>query len=221
VPLNVGMPESAEMPAPVNAIRYEDPEIMLAALCTAPSIASVSKLFPLTAAARTGFSSASMPFIQSLAQADGGAVPVLMLLVVVLVAVVAVLALWLGLALGRRSGRLEAERHFQGDELVARGDAVRRSRAVLTGQIGEQLAPFPAFPCDPADARFLGKPVDFVAFPGASAGTVREVVFIEVKSGDARLSATERALKEAIEAGRVRWVEYRLPLGGKNGTGRS
>lgn len=163
-----------------------------------------------------------MPFIQRLVQADGNAVPVLMLLVVVLVAVVAVLALWLGLSLGRRSGRLEAERRFQGDETAARGDAVRRSRAVLTGQIGEQLAPyFPAFPCDPADARFLGKPVDFIAFPGASAGLVQEVVFIEVKSGDARLSATERALKEAVEAGRVRWVEYRLPLGGKNGNGRS
>lgn len=160
-----------------------------------------------------------MPFIQSLAQADGRAVPVLLLLVVVLVAA---LALWLGLSLGRRSGRLEAERRFQVDETAARGDAVRRSRAVLTGQIGEQLAPyFPGFPCEPADARFLGKPVDFVAFPGASAGSVREVVFIEVKSGDARLSATERALKEAVEAGRVRWVEYRLPLGGKNGDGRS
>ncbi|OHD28356.1 MAG: hypothetical protein A2Y38_26150 [Spirochaetes bacterium GWB1_59_5] len=159
--------------------------------------------------------------MQSLAQADSTAVLVLLVLLL-LVIVLAVLALWLGLALGRRSGRLEAERRYRGEETAARGDAVRRSRAVLTGQIGEQLAPyFPAFPCDPADARFLGKPVDFIAFSGASEGLVREGVFIEVKSGDARLSATERALKEAVEAGRVRWVEYRLPLGGKNGNGRS
>ena len=131
------------------------------------------------------------------------------------------MALWLGLALGRRSGRREAERRFKVDETAARDDAVRRSRAVLTGQIGEQLAPyFPAFPCDPADARFLGKPVDFVAFPGASSGSVREVVFIEVKTGDARLSGTERSLREAVESGRVRWIEYRLPVGGKNGGGR-
>ncbi len=159
--------------------------------------------------------------MQSIAPGDGSAVRTLLVIVVILVAVVAALALWLGLALGRRSGRLEAERRFKGDETIARDDAVRRSRAVLTGQIGEQLAPyFPAFPCDPADARFIGKPVDFVAFPGASAGAVREVVFIEVKSGDARLSATERALKDAVEAGRVSWVEYRLPLGGKAGNGR-
>jgi hypothetical protein len=159
-----------------------------------------------------------MPFIQSLTQADGAS-PILFALVfaIALIVVVAALALWAGIALGRRSGRLEAERGQAAGELAARGDAVKRSRAVLTGQIGEQLAPyFPLFPCDPADVRFLGKPVDFVAFPGASEGAPREVVFIEVKTGDARLSASERALKAAVEAGRVRWVEYRLPVGGKS-----
>jgi len=123
------------------------------------------------------------------------------------------IALILGLSLGRRAGRLEAERGFKADERSARDDAVKRSRSVLTGQIGEQLAPyFPGFPCDAADARFLGKPVDFVAFPGAGAGKPYEVLFIEVKSGDSRLSAPEKAIKEAVLAGRVRWVEYRLPL---------
>lgn len=138
--------------------------------------------------------------------------PVLVVVVLLVVAVM-VLALYVGLRLGRRAGRLEAEKGFRGDELAARDDAVKRSRAVLTGQIGEQLAPyFPDFPCDPADARFLGKPVDFIAFSGASAGVLREVLFVEVKTGDARLSGPERALKEAVQAGRVRWVEYRLPL---------
>jgi len=119
----------------------------------------------------------------------------------------------LGLRIGRRTGRLEAERAMREDTAAARDDAVKRSRAVLVGQIGEQLAPyFPGFPCDPADARFLGKPVDFVVFPGAGEGRPREVVFIEVKTGDARLTAAERAVKEAVLAGRVRWVEYRLPV---------
>jgi predicted Holliday junction resolvase-like endonuclease len=158
-----------------------------------------------------------MPFLETLKQADAAMFAVALL---ILVFMMAAAALWAGLAMGRRSGRLEAERRLEAGmaagTLAARGDAVRRSRAVLTGQIGEQLAPFfPDFPCDPADARFIGKPVDFIAFPGASEGNVREIVFIEVKSGDARLSGPERAIKEAIESGRVRWVEYRLPLGGK------
>jgi predicted Holliday junction resolvase-like endonuclease len=138
--------------------------------------------------------------------------PALLALALVLLMAM-MLALYIGLRLGRRAGRLEAEKGFRGNELAARGDAVKRSRAVLTGQIGEQLAPyFPDFPCDPADARFLGKPVDFIAFSGASAGAIVEVLFVEVKTGDARLSGPERALKDAVQAGRVRWVEYRLPL---------
>jgi predicted Holliday junction resolvase-like endonuclease len=117
------------------------------------------------------------------------------------------------LSLGRRIGSLEAGRHMRKQEEGARGDAVKRSRAVLTGQIGEQLAPFlPGFPGDPADARFLGKPVDFIVFSGLSTGLPTEIVFVEVKSGEARLSATEKALKEAVLAGRVRWMEYRLPV---------
>lgn len=123
------------------------------------------------------------------------------------------LALFLGLRLGRRAGRMEAEKGFREEELAARGDAVKRSRAVLTGQIGEQLAPyFPDFPGSTADARFLGKPVDYIVFSGASTGSVKEVLFVEIKTGAARLSGPERSLKEAIQAGRVRWVEYRLPL---------
>ena len=151
-----------------------------------------------------------MPFIDSIAQADAGIAywPAALILIAVVVAAVAALALWLGLAIGRRSGRLEAERSGRDAEAAAREDAVRRSRAVLTGQIGEQLAPYlPGFPCDPADARFIGKPIDFVAFPGASAGAPVEALFIEVKTGDSRLSAAERSLKEAVVAGRVRWVD--------------
>ena len=94
-----------------------------------------------------------------------------------------------------------------------REDAVRRSRAVLGGLVGEQLAPFlPDFPCNPGDARFIGKPVDFIAFPGCAEGKpVKDVLLIEVKSGESRLSEREREIKAAVKAGRVHYVEYRLP----------
>lgn len=125
----------------------------------------------------------------------------------------ALLFLFVGLSVGRRTGRMEAERAAGDENSRAREDAVKRSRATLVGQIGEQLAPyFPGFPGDPADARFLGKPVDFVVFHGASEGKPTEVVFVEVKTGDAKLSQPERCLRDAIKAGRVRWVEFRLPL---------
>ncbi len=141
---------------------------------------------------------------------SGLSLPALAVILMLTLALVIIALVFL--SLGRRIGMLEAQRHMRRSEQDARGDAVKRSRAVLTGQIGEQLAPyFPDFPCEPADARFLGKPVDYVAFTGLSKGNPGEILFIEVKTGDAKLTASEKAIKEAIEAGRVRWAEYRLP----------
>jgi predicted Holliday junction resolvase-like endonuclease len=91
-----------------------------------------------------------------------------------------------------------------------RRDAVRRSEAVTTGKIVAQLVPvLPGFPFNPRDARFLGSPIDFVVFDGLSEGDVRRVVFVEVKTGSATLSARERRVRDAVEGGRVEFTEYR------------
>lgn len=147
--------------------------------------------------------------------------------VALLAVLIAALALWAGLALGRRAGRLESERGLRERVAAEREDAVKRSRAVVGGLAFEQVAPFlPGFPARPDECRFVGKPVDFVAFPGAASGEVGEVVFVEVKSGGAQASRVERSLRDAVKAGRVRWVEYRLPpdtapLPGTGGRGRA
>ncbi len=119
-----------------------------------------------------------------------------------------------------------------------RSDAVKRSRSVIGGQVFEQLAPlFPDFPADYADARFIGKPVDFIAFCGLEESStegwseinaetvpapestasvkqnkchVNEILFIEVKTEKSQLSEREKAIKEAVQSKRVRWVEYRI-----------
>ena len=91
-----------------------------------------------------------------------------------------------------------------------RQDAVNRSRAVIAGQMTEQVAPFlKGFPCNPADARFIGKPVDFIAFPGLMENNeVKEVLLIEVKTGASALSNREKEVRKAVEQGRVRYIEY-------------
>lgn len=97
------------------------------------------------------------------------------------------------------------------DHSSLRHDAIKRSRSVIGGQLAEQIAPFlPGFPCHPGDARFIGKPVDFIAFPGMTEdNTVHEVLLIEVKTGTSNLSGREREIKRAVAEGRVRYVEYR------------
>lgn len=96
---------------------------------------------------------------------------------------------------------------------AVRRDTLRRSLAVVTGKVSEQLVPFwPDFPFAVRDARFLGSPVDFLVFDGLSEGdgAIRRVVFVEVKTGGARLSPRERGIREAIERGAVEWMELRV-----------
>src|SRR5712664_888075 len=92
-----------------------------------------------------------------------------------------------------------------------REDAVQRSLAVTAGKVHEQLVPYlPEFGFNPKDARFLGSPVDLVVFDGLSAGDVRRIVFLEVKTGGAALTARERQVRAVIEAREVAWAELRL-----------
>ncbi len=92
-----------------------------------------------------------------------------------------------------------------------RENAVQRSLAVTVGKVQEQLVPYlPEFGFNPKDARFLGSPVDLIVFDGLAAGEVRRVVFLEVKTGTAPLTARERQVREVIEARDVEWAELRL-----------
>ncbi len=95
-----------------------------------------------------------------------------------------------------------------------RKDAVKKSRAVIGGQVAEQLAPYlPEFPCNPGDVCFLGKPVDFIGFTGLTeSDEIHEVMFIEVKTGQSKLNGHEKQLKDAIQKGCVRYVEYNPSL---------
>ncbi len=120
--------------------------------------------------------------------------------------------LFVGFLVGRALTARTLEFEFRERERDARQDSVERSRATLSGQFLEKLAPrFPDFPYDPTDLRFLGTPVDYVVFDGLAEGEVQEVVFLEVKSGRSTLNAAQRRVREAVEAGAVRWDVYRVP----------
>jgi predicted Holliday junction resolvase-like endonuclease len=124
--------------------------------------------------------------------------------VTLLVAAVAVLLL---LRTAIAYARYRAVFRYDEEDLEeARRDAARRSRAVRGGRAAEQLAPLHegfAGRFDPADARFLGAPVDFVVFDGLAGGLLRQVVLVEVKTGRGRLNGNERQVREAVAEGRV------------------
>jgi len=119
-------------------------------------------------------------------------------------------ALLFGYLIGHKLGCFRRDRYWEKEIDVHRKDAIMRSRAVLSGQFSEQLAPyFPGFQHKPNECKFLGKPVDLICFEGLDDKDVKEIVFIEVKSGDAKLSPVEKQIKRAVESGKVRWEEYR------------
>jgi len=124
----------------------------------------------------------------------------------------AIIIFFIAYRIGRRVGELTVHRRWERIVPSLRADAAKRSRAVIGGLFSEQLAPFlPDFPWKPTEVRFVGKPVDFLVFKGLDEKEVEEVVFVEVKSGRARLSGVERSLRRAVEDGRVSWREYRVP----------
>ena len=83
---------------------------------------------------------------------------------------------------------------------------------MIGGQFSEQLAPYlPNFNFNPTECKFLGKPIDFIVFKGMDEKNINEVIFVEVKSGKAKLNTHEKNLKNTIDKKKVRWVEYRIP----------
>ena len=125
-----------------------------------------------------------------------------------------IILLLLGIFIGYFIGKILRNKYWEEQIEGERKDAIAKSRATLGGLFSEQLAPYlPDFPYSPSEVRFLGKPIDFIVFRGADNKQIDEVVFVEVKSGKAKINNHEKNLKETIEKKKVRWEEYRVPDG--------
>lgn len=103
-----------------------------------------------------------------------------------------------------------AWRLFSFDSEVAKIISQRKSSEVRVGKLVESIAPLlDNFPVDvkkPGTATvFIGQPVDFIHFDPESG-----VTFIEVKSGGAELSGSQKRLKQQIQRGLVRWADFRV-----------
>ena len=109
--------------------------------------------------------------------------------------------------LANADAHTQIARWKQQHEQEIRLDAVQRSSAVTRGKVTEHIVPYlPGFDLNPKDIRFLGTPIDLIAFKGLNDSMEEiEIVFIEVKTGGSVLSARERAVKKAVEQKRMSW----------------
>jgi predicted Holliday junction resolvase-like endonuclease len=85
-----------------------------------------------------------------------------------------------------------------------RKDSINRSHSTLKGKIAEQMAPvLTDFGFSPADARFIGSPVDYIIFDGLTRvaddkeDEIR-TVFMDVKKGNGALTRTQQPIKQAL-----------------------
>ena len=83
----------------------------------------------------------------------------------------------------------------------------RTTKAVGIGFIYERLAPtLEGFTFNKNDCRSMFDPIDYVIFEGLSEKKkVDKIIFMDVKSGKARLSAKQRTIKRVVEDKKVQF----------------
>jgi predicted Holliday junction resolvase-like endonuclease len=149
------------------------------------------------------------------------------LLALAIVGIVAFLVafLWMNGRLKDQASENQKERQILIDEHGAQlkskiDQGIQKSREVRVGDAGQHWAPyFTDFDYNPADARFIGGPIDFVIFDGytewldGKKDRELKIVLAEVKSAKSRLTDGQRMIKKAIDKGEVKlaFYTYKLP----------
>lgn len=100
---------------------------------------------------------------------------------------------------------------FSKEHKEIRRSAVLGSKNQILGELYEKILPaLPNFPFQPKDMVFLWKWCDYIIFDGLSEGKLREIIFLELKSGNARLTKNEEAIRSCISHKMVRFWEYHI-----------
>ena len=107
---------------------------------------------------------------------------------------------------------VRVEKSIEKEKKKIRQQAIQRSRVTTLGKTIGRIAPmFSGFGHHPGDVRALFDPIDFLVFTGLyPAGEVEELVFMEFKTGDSKLTKTQKAIRAAVDHKRVRFEEARI-----------
>jgi predicted Holliday junction resolvase-like endonuclease len=81
----------------------------------------------------------------------------------------------------------------------------KSSQSVKYGQLTEQWIPFAEnFPFDSQTFRFLGNPIDGLAF------TDDKIIFCEFKTNTSGLNTVQKKIKDLVKNKKVDWLEFRI-----------
>jgi len=83
----------------------------------------------------------------------------------------------------------------------------QQSKSVRLGLISEQtIGMLPNFPFDVKEMRFLGSPIDYIAFDFEK----EFIYFIEVKTGKSKLNNRQKIIKSIIKKGNIKFSEIKI-----------
>ena len=87
-----------------------------------------------------------------------------------------------------------------------RKQAIKQSRSVILGEVSEKMLPiFPEFPYHSKDLVFIGKGVDYIIFDGLAEGELRDIIFLEIKTGKSQLNKNEKMIQHFLSTRRARY----------------
>lgn len=88
-----------------------------------------------------------------------------------------------------------------------RKNAIERSKHVVMWQVNEKIAPIlPWFPYN----YNIGKWIDYIVFDWLSTGYLKQVVFLEIKSGNSLLNKNEIMIKDCLDRKKVYYEILRM-----------
>ena len=64
---------------------------------------------------------------------------------------------------------------------------------------------FPEFLYHSKDLVFIGKGVDYIIFDGLAEGELRDIIFLEIKTGKSQLNKNERMIQQFLSTKRARY----------------
>ncbi|MDP5039055.1 MAG: Holliday junction resolvase [Candidatus Gracilibacteria bacterium] len=92
-----------------------------------------------------------------------------------------------------------------------RKKSIKKSKSVIMGELYEKILPFlPDFKYKPRDMVFVGKGVDYIIFDGLDEGDLKQIVFLELKSGNSNLNKNERMIRNIIRENKIKYIEYKI-----------
>mgnify|MGYP001774591546 CR=1 FL=1 len=81
----------------------------------------------------------------------------------------------------------------------------KQSILVRHGKALEQFIPLiESYPYDKSNFRFIGSPIDGIQFEDD------KIIFIEFKTGNAKLTEQQRKIKDLVEKKKVEFLEFRI-----------